>query len=82
MPKKITNIDSKLLAGPIPPSRIKQDKPVEKDFPKTMDIPTVEAGTHIQIIFGRRRITEPKVAWYGHVSVERVELESGGGSKW
>jgi hypothetical protein len=51
--------------------------------PKTnsLEIPTTEAGVPIKVIFGRRRITDPHVVWYGDVRVKKVKVNQGSKKK-
>ena len=54
-------------------------KPKEtKDIPTPMTAPTVQDGVNIPVLFGSRMIKSPMIAWWGDVSITKVEVPGGG----
>ena len=66
-----------LLIGPIPPSFFKTDK-IPEESPKALEVPTVEIGTPIGVLFGKRRITELSAVDYFDVTIRKVKVDASG----
>ena len=66
-----------LLIGPLPPSFLKMEK-LPEESPKDLEVPTTEIGTPIEVLFGKRRLTELHVVWYGDVRIVKVKVDAQG----
>jgi hypothetical protein len=54
-----------------------KQKTVEEPV-QPMQMPNVEEGENIPVLFGSRMIKSPKIAWWGDVNIIKVPMESGG----
>ena len=41
-------------------------------------VPTTELGTPLGVLFGKRRIPQAKIAWWGHVRIIKRKLNTMG----
>ena len=56
-----------------------KDIPVQPIQPP--EVPTSEIGVNIPVLFGTRMITDSKIAWWGHVLIQKEEVIDKGGKK-
>lgn len=54
---------------------MKPPQPPNQDE-NSVEIPDTKIGTPIGVLFGRRMIKEPKVAWWGEVKIVKVKVSS------
>lgn len=66
-----------LLVGPIPPGFM-NTKPPPEETPKDLEVPTTEIGTPIPVLFGKRRLNNLSVVWYGDVRIIKVKVDAQG----
>ena len=57
-----------LMKPPKPPNQTEE----------TIDIPDTKIGVPIGVLFGRKKIKDMKVAWWGHVKIVKVKVDAGG----
>ena len=47
--------------------------------PNALEVPTIEEGKTIPVVFGTKPINSPFISWYGNVRIIKVKV--GGGKK-
>jgi hypothetical protein len=52
--------------------------PKPKDTTQTLEVPVTKIGTIIPVLFGRRKIPNPIIAWYGNVRILKVKVSTSG----
>lgn len=56
----------------------RKPKEAESEPTQTMEAPSVTEGQNIPVLFGSRMIKSPLIAWWGDVSIVKVEAPQGG----
>lgn len=52
--------------------------PKPKDTTQNLEVPVTEIGTVIPILFGKRKIPNPIIVWYGNVRILKVKVSVSG----
>lgn len=54
----------------------KKSKKAASTPDKTFEIPSVEVGKNLPVLFGTRMIKSPKIAWYGDLRILKVKADT------
>ena len=54
------------------------DKKSEEEPAQQLEMPTVEEGKNIPVLFGSRMIKNPQIVWWGDVHIVKVPAPKGG----